>query len=267
VGPRLRTKERSPAARTLRRRNEAPYAIVLTMSRLHYFDRVSSTMDVIHQLAAEGAVPGTAVLAGEQLEGRGSRGRIWHSPVGGLWLSVVFKPPVVEGLEVISLRVGLAVAEAIQFRVTKTVQLKWPNDLMLEGRKLGGVLCEARWQGDALGWVAVGVGMNVRNRVPGELRSVAVSLCELVPGITVEDVADPVLVALRALDLGTGRLSPSELDRFARRDWLRGRTIREPAGRVTGVGEDGALLVRTASGSEVSLRSGTVEVAAVSHSR
>ena len=225
-------------------------------------------MDVIHELASEGAVPGTAVMAGEQLEGRGSRGRTWHSPVGGLWLSLVFKPPTVEGIEVISLRVGLAVAEAIQAQVPKPLQLKWPNYLMLEGRKLGGVLCEARWQGDALGWVAVGIGMNVLNRIPAELDAVAVSLSELVPGITVEEVGDPVLAALRALDLGTGRLSPSELDRFARRDYLRGRSIREPAeGRVTGVGEDGALLVRTASGSEVSLRSGTVELAAVSHSR
>jgi len=110
--------------------------------------------------------------------------------------------------------------------------------------------------------------MNVRNRIPDELGAVAVSLSELTPGITVEEIADPVLAALRELDLTAGRLSPAELNRFARRDWLRGRTIREPVvGKVTGVGEDGALLVRTASGSDVSLRSGTVELAAVSHSR
>lgn len=225
-------------------------------------------MDVIHQMASEGAPPGTGVIAAEQLEGRGSRGRTWHSPVGGLWLSVVFRPPAVEGLQVISLRVGLAVAEAIQVQVPKPVQLKWPNDLMLQGRKLGGVLCEARWQGDALGWVAVGVGMNIRNRIPDELGAAAVSLCELAPGISVEEIAEPVLAALRALDLGSGRLSPWELGRFARRDWLRGRTIREPVtGKVTGVGEDGALLVRSGSGSHVSLRSGTVELAAASHSR
>jgi BirA family transcriptional regulator, biotin operon repressor / biotin---[acetyl-CoA-carboxylase] ligase len=235
---------------------------------LHFFERVSSTMDVIHQLASEGAPAGTAVIAGEQLEGRGSRGRTWHSPIGGLWLSVVFHPPAVEGIEVISLRVGLAVAEAIQARVPKPLQLKWPNDLMLEGRKFGGVLCEARWQGDVLGWVAVGIGMNVRNRIPEELSGVAVSLSEFTPGVSIEEVADPVLAALRELDLGTGRLSPAELSRFAGRDWLRGRTIREPvAGKVTGVGEDGALLVRTASGSDISLRSGTVELAAASHSR
>jgi BirA family biotin operon repressor/biotin-[acetyl-CoA-carboxylase] ligase len=236
--------------------------------RLHYFDRVSSTMDVIHQLASEGAAAGTAVIAAEQLEGRGSRGRTWHSPIGGLWLSVVFRPPAVEGIEAVSLRVGLAVAEAIQAQVPRPVQLKWPNDLMLEGRKLGGVLCEARWQGESLGWVAVGVGMNVSNRIPDQLGSVAGSLCELTPGISVEEIAHPVLSALRVLDLGTGRLSAEELSRFARRDWLRGQTIREPVvGKVTGVGEDGTLRVRTASGSDVALRSGTVELAAVSHSR
>ncbi len=225
-------------------------------------------MDVVHELGAQGAATGTAVLAGEQLEGRGSRGRTWHSPIGGLWLSMVFHPPAAEGLEVLSLRVGMAVAEAIQARVPKPLQLKWPNDLMLEGRKVGGVLCEARWQGEALGWVAVGIGMNVRNGIPDGLGAVAVSLSELVPGITVEEIADPVLAALRALDLTTGRLSLAELDRFARRDWLRGRRIREPVvGKVTGIGEDGALLVRTPSGSDVSLHSGTVELAAVSHSR
>ncbi len=238
------------------------------MIRLHYFERVNSTMDVIHQLASEGAAAGTAVIAGEQLEGRGSRGRGWHSPPGGLWMSVVFRPPAVEGIEAISLRVGLAVAEAIQARVPTPLRLKWPNDLMLGDRKLGGVLCEARWQGDALAWVAVGLGMNIRNRIPDELGTVAISLSDLIPAITVEEIADPVLAALRELDLGTGRLSPAELNRFARRDWLRGRTIREPvAGNVTGVGEDGALLVRTVSGSDVALRSGTVELAAVSHSR
>jgi BirA family biotin operon repressor/biotin-[acetyl-CoA-carboxylase] ligase len=238
------------------------------MIRRHYFERVSSTMDVAHELAAEGAPTGTAVIAGEQLAGRGSRGRAWHSPVGGLWLSMVFHPPAVEGLEVISLRAGLAVAEAIQPHVPKRLQLKWPNDLMLEGRKVGGVLCEARWQGEALGWVAIGLGMNVRNRIPDELGAVAISLSDLTPDITVEELAAPVVAALSVLDLSTGRLSPDELNQFALRDWLRGRTICEPVvGKVTGVGEDGVLLVRTASGSDVSLRSGTVELAAVSPSR
>jgi BirA family biotin operon repressor/biotin-[acetyl-CoA-carboxylase] ligase len=225
-------------------------------------------MDVLHELAASGAEAGTAVIAGEQLEGRGSRGRSWHSPPGGLWLSVLFRPPVIEGLEVLSLRAGMAVAEAVEAVVPKPLHLKWPNDLMLEGRKVGGVLCEARWQGDSLGWIAVGVGMNVRNRIPEELGSVAISLADEQPQITPDVIAPPVLAALRQLDLSAGQLSHPELKRFARRDWLRGRELLQPvAGTAAGLGEDGALLVRTSIGSEVSIRSGPVQLAAVSHSR
>jgi BirA family biotin operon repressor/biotin-[acetyl-CoA-carboxylase] ligase len=236
--------------------------------RLHYFERVGSTMDVLHELAASGAGAGTAVIAGEQLEGRGSRGRSWHSPPGGLWLSVLFRPPIIEGLEVMSLRAGMAVAEAAQTLMPKPLQLKWPNDLMLEGRKVGGVLCEARWQGDSLGWIAVGVGMNVRNRISEELGSGAISLADEQPDITPDVIAPLVLAALRQLDLSAGHLSGPELKQFARRDWLRGRQLLAPvAGTAAGLREDGALLVRTSIGSEVPIRSGPVQLAAVSHSR
>lgn len=235
---------------------------------VYHYERVGSTMDVIHQLAAEGAEAGTMVTAGEQLEGRGSRGRAWHSPPGGLWVSTLFRPPATEGLEVISLRVGVAVAEALDPLVPGPIQLKWPNDLMLGDRKVGGILCEARWQGGALGWVAVGIGLNVRNRIPVELRQIAVSLAEVRPEITVEATIEPVVTALRQVDLRADRLSSIELDRFAARDWLRGREIRSPlCGTVTGLGADGALLVRTAGRSDAPMRSGSVELAATSRVR
>jgi BirA family transcriptional regulator, biotin operon repressor / biotin---[acetyl-CoA-carboxylase] ligase len=236
--------------------------------RLHYFERVDSTMDLLHQLAAEGAEPGTAVLAGEQLGGRGSRGRSWHSPPGGLWLSVLFRPVASAGVEVMSLRVGLAVAEALDELVPRAVRLKWPNDLMLGERKVGGILCEARWQGHTLGWVAVGVGLNVRNAVPEELRAVATALGSEQPAVTIDDVAQPIVSALRTLDLGADRLTPDEMQRFAGRDWLSGRDILAPAaGRAAGLRDDGALLVRSAQGGEIPLRNGSVELAAASPTR
>lgn len=236
--------------------------------RIHYFERVASTMEVIHQLAADGSDAGTIVVAGEQLEGRGSRGRPWHSPPGGLWLSALFRPPTAGGVEVISLRVGLVVAEALEPLLSRPILLKWPNDLMLGERKVGGILCEARWQGGQLSWVAVGVGVNVRNPTPGELMPVATRLAEDRSGITVDEVAEPVAVALRRLDLAAERLSAEELDRFAGRDWLRHREIRSPvSGTVMGLGADGSLMVRAADGSASSLRSGSVELATVSHTR
>jgi BirA family transcriptional regulator, biotin operon repressor / biotin---[acetyl-CoA-carboxylase] ligase len=235
--------------------------------RLYHYERVSSTMDVLHQLAADGAPAGTVVMAGEQLEGRGSRGRAWHSPPGGLWLSTLFRPPASEGMEVISLRVGLAVADGLE-RLVPEIGLKWPNDLMLRDRKVGGILCEARWHGGGLAWVAVGIGLNVCNRISPELSHTAVSLAEERPGLTVDETAGPVLAALRQVDLSAERLSQTELARFARRDWLRGREIRSPLpGTVLGLSEDGALLVRTPGQSDTSVRNGSVELAAASSIR
>jgi BirA family transcriptional regulator, biotin operon repressor / biotin---[acetyl-CoA-carboxylase] ligase len=230
--------------------------------RLHYFDRVSSTMDVLHELAAGGAEAGCAVVAGQQLGGRGSRGRSWHSPPGGLWLSVLFRPSVVEGLEVISLRAGLAVAEAMQHLVSEPLQLKWPNDLILRGRKLGGMLCEARWQGEFLGWVTVGVGLNVQNRVPDDLEATAVSLAGLGIAPDLSALTDLVVAALRKLELNGSELTPAELRRFAARDCLRGRAIREPvAGIVQGLSADGALMVQPDTGPPIALRTGSVTLA------
>jgi BirA family biotin operon repressor/biotin-[acetyl-CoA-carboxylase] ligase len=235
------------------------------IARLFHYERVGSTMDVIHQLAEDGAEAGTVVVAGEQLEGRGSRGRTWHSPLGGLWLSTLFRPPATGAIEVMSLRVGLAVADALEPLVSLPIQVKWPNDLMMGERKLGGILCEARWQGGTLGWVTIGVGVNVRNRVPDGLTRAAISLAEVRPEITIDDTLVPIVAALRRIDLRAERLSPVELDRFAERDWLNGREIGAPIrGRVCGLGEDGALLVQTADQSEIPLRSGSVELAAAS---
>jgi BirA family biotin operon repressor/biotin-[acetyl-CoA-carboxylase] ligase len=229
---------------------------------IHHFDRVESTMDVLHLMAAEGALAGTVVVAAEQFQGRGSRAREWHSPVGGLWLSVLYRPAVPGAVEVMSLRAGLAAARAIEALIEQPIQLKWPNDLLLGGRKVGGVLCEARWQGDILAWVVIGLGLNVRNQIPDELIGTAVALAAGRSGITIEEVGDGVIKALRGLDLREEQLSRAELEQFAQRNWLRGRKIQQPLpGTVTGVREDGALLVQTLDGIDTPVRTGSVELA------
>jgi BirA family biotin operon repressor/biotin-[acetyl-CoA-carboxylase] ligase len=235
---------------------------------IHYFERVASTMDLLHALAESGAVAGTAVLAGEQLEGRGSRGRSWHSPPGGLWLSVLLCPATLGGIEVVSLRVGLVLAAALEAFTSEPVQLKWPNDLILDRRKLGGILCEARWQGGVLAWVAVGIGVNVQNPIPRELEETAISLAQVRPGLTAEELATPVLIAVRGLDLSADRLSPAELSQFNGRDWLRGQQLREPVrGWAAGLNDDGSLLVDTQEEGLVSLRSSSIELASPSGRR
>jgi BirA family transcriptional regulator, biotin operon repressor / biotin---[acetyl-CoA-carboxylase] ligase len=221
---------------------------------------VASTLDVVHEYAARGAPGGTTVVAEEQLEGRGTRGRTWHSPPGGLWCSVLYRDAKESGLEFLSLRVGLAVAAAIESVLPgQRLGLKWPNDLMLGERKVGGVLCEARWHGAILGWVAVGVGINVVNPPAAGLEATAASLRAVAPDITVEQLVAPVTSALRDLLLQVDGLSREELAEFQGRDWLQGRALLEPvAGIARGVQPDGSLLVEREGGAIVSLKAGRI---------
>jgi len=221
---------------------------------------VDSTLDLVHELAEQGAADGTAVVAEEQLRGRGSRGRTWHSPPGGLWYSMLWRGG--RPGDALSLRVGLAVADAIE-RVLPGVRLavKWPNDLMLGERKVGGVLCEARWQGATLGWIAVGLGINVRNPVPPELGATADRLVSAAPGATAGDLVPAITDALRQLDRNRDGLSRDELERLQARDWLRGRPIVAPVvGTGDGIEPDGRLRVRVPGGPVRLLRAGTVQV-------
>lgn len=224
---------------------------------------VGSTMDLLHELAARGAEAGTVLVAAEQTEGRGSRGRAWRSPPGGLWLSALYRPPAAAGVELGALRVGLAVAEAIEaLGQGVSVDLKWPNDLMLGHRKVGGILCEARWQGEALAWVVAGVGVNVTNVIPSEIAGGAVRLADVMAGATAEALEPEVTARLRALDPGADRLRAAELAALRRRDWLLGRRLRAPAaGTGAGISDEGALLVRDERGTLTAVRAGSVELA------
>jgi BirA family biotin operon repressor/biotin-[acetyl-CoA-carboxylase] ligase len=222
---------------------------------------IASTMDALHELAQGGAPAGTAVVAEVQTAGRGSRGRSWASPRGGLWLSVLARPATA-GLELLSLRAGLAVAELLgRLGAGDRIGLKWPNDLMLDDRKTGGILCEARWHGAALGWVVIGLGLNVSNAPPPGLEASATRVGAALPRTTPGDLVEPVIAALRAVDAAAGPLTDDEQARFAARDWLRGRALEAPvAGAAEGLADDGALLVRRDDGTTVPLRAGTVVV-------
>jgi BirA family biotin operon repressor/biotin-[acetyl-CoA-carboxylase] ligase len=224
-----------------------------------------STMDALHVLAEAGAEAGTVVVAEVQEEGRGSRGRTWSSPRGGLWLSVLARPRAA-ALEVLSLRAGLAVAELLEtLGAEGRIALKWPNDLMLDDRKCGGILCEARWQGASPAWVVIGLGLNVSNAVPPGLAETATGLASVLPALTAEALVIPMVEALRRVDAAAGTLDDGERARFARRDWLRGRALEAPvAGTADGLAADGALRVRGMDGTTMAVRSGTVALARTS---
>jgi len=229
--------------------------------RASFLATVGSTLDAVHELAAAGAPAGTVVLAGEQTAGRGREGRTWRSPAGGFWLGLLLRPTASDP-GVYSIRAGLVLADAIDDLVGAAVAgLKWPNDVVIGGRKVAGILCEGRWQGGALQWLALGIGCNVTNAIPGDLTGVATRLADHHAGATRLALGDRLIPALARLGAGGLELTDAEVRAFARRDRLRGRELRAPrAGRAAGLARDGALLVETDRG-PVPVREGHVELA------
>jgi BirA family biotin operon repressor/biotin-[acetyl-CoA-carboxylase] ligase len=199
-------------------------------------------MDVAHRLAADGAPAGTLVIANEQTAGRGRGGKTWQSsPEAGLWLTLIERPADTSGLDVLSIRVGLAAAESLDRFAAEPIRLKWPNDLFLDRGKLAGILVEARWREQSVEWIAIGMGINVQR--PEGVESAA----GLEPGTARVDVLGELIPAVRSAAGATGPLDAAELEEFNARDLARGKACLEPAlGWVAGISATGELLVALA---------------------
>ena len=223
--------------------------------------RVDSTQAIVFALAAEGAPDRTVVVADSQTAGRGRRGRVWHDePRASLLASILLRPRLAPAqLSTLSLTAGVAVVEALASATRLAPRLKWPNDVLVDGRKLAGILLESRLGPElpaapgasalqSASIVALGIGINLAQRAfPPELAAHATSV-RLAGGGDVD--RDALLgVLLESLDRWRGRL---ETDGFApvRMRW---RALADTLGRtvsvdgVTGVAvdvdDDGALLV------------------------
>jgi BirA family biotin operon repressor/biotin-[acetyl-CoA-carboxylase] ligase len=225
--------------------------------------RHASSLDAAHEQAGAGAPAGTVILVEEQTDGRGRDGRTWSSAPGGVWLAVVLRPRHTE-LGAAAIRAGLVVADTLdELLGGAQARVKWPNDVLLGDRKVAGVLCEGRWQGDALQWLALGVGINVHNALPAEVAPRAMTLGERLPAVRRLAVLDRLVPGLVAIARHGPRLTEAERAAFAVRDWLSGRALRRPlAGRSAGVADDGALLVAVAGRADAAtVREGHVELA------
>ena len=205
------------------------------------------------------------VTASEQTAGRGRHGRTWSAPAGkALLLSAILRP-LDERHSLLPLSVPLAVCEAAERLGAGACQVKWPNDVWLGGRKLAGILIEAR----PPDWAVVGVGLNLAieaHEFAEELRESATSIGS---GVRPDEALAAVCEALaRWVEASDDTV----LAEFERRDALRGREIRwtgagEGTGLVEGVDERGRLLVTIAGGERVALGSGEVHLAVAGRTR
>jgi BirA family biotin operon repressor/biotin-[acetyl-CoA-carboxylase] ligase len=198
----------------------------------------SSTNDRARELAASGAPHLALVTAREQTAGRGREGRTWAgSPGDSLLMSLVLR----RYDALLPLRAGLAVAGL----AGPEARVKWPNDVLVEGRKVAGILVEARPQD---GWAVLGIGVNVRasSGLPEELDAASLGR---------DDVEETLAELLDRLHERLDQPAHDAIADLRERDALLGRTVRWAAGEGTGAGitDEGGLRVRTAAGDEVVL--------------
>ena len=229
--------------------------------RVEIYASVGSTNDRALALATDGGNGFAVVIADEQTRGRGRRGAAWHSPAGaGLWMSVVL--PWKETASHVTLLVGLAVAEAIELAAPGVrVGIKWPNDVWIGGRKVGGILCESTGGG-----VVAGIGLNL---LAAATEGLPLDLIDRVTSLQVESgkaLSRSVLVgfivrALRSrLAAGSG-LDGTTLRELSARDVLARcavATDEHGPGIALGIGADGALLLERPGGSRVRVMAGSV---------
>lgn len=239
-----------------------------------YSESMTSTNIVLKQAAESGAAHGTVALCEEQTAGRGRRGRNWVSPKGqGLWVSLLLRPTLPpDRAQLITFAAAIAMAEAVEKETGLEIHIKWPNDLVLQGKKVCGILLELSGDVETIAYVVVGTGLNIGEQAyPPELESSAVSL-QAALGHKAEraPILRSYLTAMeKYMDSLTQEGLPGILQAYERKSCTLGRAVRvtgggeEFVGAAIGLDENGALLVKLEDGAIRRVLAGDVSVRGV----
>jgi BirA family transcriptional regulator, biotin operon repressor / biotin---[acetyl-CoA-carboxylase] ligase len=239
---------------------EAALTGTLYAGKLHFAPTTDSTNTDALEAARASAPHGSVYFADEQLAGRGRGDHAWLSAAGqGLYVSILLRPPIPAAcLPLLPLAAGLAAANAIRETTGLTVDLRWPNDLLIGPRKVGGILVESKIEAGVVAYAVVGIGINVHQRgFPADLATPATSL-DFESGKTVsrQTLLMELLASIEQESLGL--VDPAAIETVPRRvqqasTWAAGRRVQVHGpqactGVTAGLDENGFLLVRTASG-------------------
>jgi BirA family biotin operon repressor/biotin-[acetyl-CoA-carboxylase] ligase len=228
---------------------------------IRVFQETTSTNDVIEKLARDGVREGVVVFAESQTKGRGRLGRKWLSPAKkGLWFSVLLRPSLrPDELTQITVASAAALRRAIHLQTELSPQIKWPNDILVNGRKTAGILTELKAEVDRVNYVILGIGVDVNLSAadfPADLKKTATSLrAELGKPLSRADLA---VAILRELDHDYTRVCSGQFpvlaDEWEKHCTTLGHNVairvgdRVLRGRAESLGEEGALLLRTEHG-------------------
>ncbi|MCD6567421.1 MAG: biotin--[acetyl-CoA-carboxylase] ligase [Dehalococcoidia bacterium] len=230
-----------------------PYEFPGMEQKIHHSSEVSSTMDIARELARNGAAAGTVVIAESQSRGRGRLERKWYSPQGGIYLSIILRPQVTPAYAPrINLMVAVAIARTIRELFGLKAELKWPNDVLIEGKKVCGILAEMDAEMDMVNYVSVGIGLNANAVVSGHEEN-AVSLREKVGReISRKEFCNSALRAIEEIQI---MLTGADLlDEWRDLSSTLNREVRITApgevieGQAVDIDDHGALMVKTGDG-------------------
>lgn len=240
--------------------------------RIHSYDSIDSTNFHAKKIAVDGAAHGTVIMANEQTAGRGRMGRRFYSPADtGLYMSVILRPDGdIQNTMLITVAAAVAVCQSIEALTTRKPQIKWVNDIFLDGKKICGILTEAvsDFESGMVESVIVGIGLNVSTlpeQFPPELRSIAGSLFS--NGITRNRLAAEIIN--RLLDMQENLSDSRLIEEYKKRSLLLGKEVsycrngQSHTGTAHDINAKGNLLVRHDSGDISVLRSGEVSITAV----
>lgn len=243
----------------------------LTALEVIHLKEVDSTNTLALEVAKSSDLLMTVVLADSQLNGRGRRGRHWLSPEGNLYLSIAFKPRVhirVLSIPLITLMAGVAVVEAVDRLYGYRLSLKWPNDIMINDKKVGGILTESRLSPEKPPIFVIGIGLNITNMdFPEELRGLATTLSSYIrPEMISRD--DLAIEIVRAVFRGYKLLISGDTNRIVK-SWTEKNStltknvrIEQDAETIEGlaeaIDERGRLILKTKDGQRLTIESGSL---------
>ena len=229
-----------------------PWEFPQLEAKIHHFKEIGSTMDFAQEIARKGEEG--IVIAETQTKGRGRLGRQWHSPEGGIYFTLILKPKISPVYAPrVTLMAGISVVKAIRRLFDLKAELKWPNDVQIRGRKVGGILAEMEAETDVIKYVNLGIGINANSLIP-PCESKPISLKEILGrGISRKELLSSVL---EEIEIGKAKLERADLiEEWKSLATTLGKEVRVIApgetveGRAIDIDSSGALIIKRRDGS------------------
>ncbi len=233
---------------------------------------VTSTNDLAKEMAVEGADEGTIIISETQIRGRGRLGRKWLSPRGGIWFSVILRPEISTGeIQKLTFVAALAVAKTVIKNLKLEAQIKWPNDVLVNNKKVCGILTEVKSSNDVIDFVIVGIGINANVDVKRFPENLKMSITSLKEEMKKEISREKLLLALlEELEYYYKAFKQHKFDLILE-EWKSltntlnayvevSRLDKKVQGLAVDVDQDGALLIKLEDGNIIRIISGDVHI-------